>query len=81
MPLITILLVLGFAAILCIVEVPKLLQAKLFKELLIFSLLLALGVVLSILKSLEVNIGNPSDVFVSIYSPFEGIMESLLKKG
>jgi hypothetical protein len=81
MVLIVILLVLAFAAILCIVEVPKLLRAKSSKELWVFSLLLALGVSLSILKSLKVEIGNPADLFAWIYSPLEGVMESLLKKG
>ncbi|NLB81394.1 MAG: hypothetical protein GX800_07270 [Clostridiaceae bacterium] len=81
MVLIVILLVLNFAAILCIVEVPKLLRSGLLKELLTFSLLLALGVSLSILKSLKVEIGNPSDLFAWIYSPLKGVMESLLKKG
>lgn len=81
MALIVILLVLGFAAVLCIVEVPKLLRAKSFKELWAFSLLLALGVVLSILKSLNVDIGNPSDLLAWIYSPLEDAMESLLTKG
>ncbi len=81
MALIVILLVLGFAAVLCIVEVPKLLKARSFKELWAFLLLLALGVVLSILRSLKVEIGSPSDVFAWIYSPLEGVMESLLTKG
>jgi hypothetical protein len=81
MALVIILLVLGFAVILCIVEVPKLLRAKSFKELWAFSLLLALGVVLSILKSLKVDIGNPSDVLAWIFAPLEGVIESLLKKG
>ena len=81
MALVAILLVLGFAAVLCIVEVPKLIEAKSYKELWAFSLLLALGVVLSILNSLKVNIGNPSDLFKWIYSPLEGVMESLLTKG
>jgi|LSQX01.2.fsa_nt_gb hypothetical protein len=81
MVLIIIVLVLAFAAILCIVEVPKLLRSGSFKELWAFSLLLALGVVLSILKALKVEIGNPSDLFAWIYSPLEGVMESLLKKG
>jgi len=81
MALIVILLVLSFSAVLCIVEVPKLLRAKSVKDLWIFSLLLALGVVLSILKSLKVEIGTPSDLFAWIYSPLEGVMDSLLKKG
>lgn len=79
MVLIVILLVLAFAAILCIVEIPKLLRAKAFKELWVFSLLLTSGVALSILKSLKVEIGNPSDLFTWIYSPLEGVMESLTK--
>ncbi len=81
MVLVIILLVLGFAAVLCIVQVPKLLRAKSFKELWTFSLLLAFGVVLSILKSLKVDIGNPSDLLAWIYSPLKGVMESLLKNG
>jgi hypothetical protein len=81
MAIIVIPLVLGFAAVLCVVEVPKLLQAKSFKELWAFSLLLALGVVLSILRALKVEIGNPSDVFAWIYAPLESVMESLLTKG
>jgi hypothetical protein len=81
MVLIVILLVLGFATVLSIIMVPKLLQAKSYKELWAFSLLLVLGVVLSILKSLKVEIGNPSDVFAWIYAPLEGVMEALLTKG
>ncbi len=81
MALIVILLLLAFAAIICFAEVPKLLKEKSFKELWVFSLLLALGVVLSILKSLKVEIGNPSDLFAWIYSPIKGLMESLLKEG
>jgi hypothetical protein len=80
MALVVILLVSSFAVVLCIIEVPKLLQAKSFKELWAFSLLLAMGVVLSILKSLKVEIGNPSDVLAWIYAPLRGIMESLLTK-
>jgi hypothetical protein len=81
MVLIIILLVLGFAAVLCIFEIPKLLRTKSFKELWAFSLLLALGVVLSILKSLKVDIGNPSDLLAWIFAPLEDVVESLLKKG
>ncbi len=81
MVLIVIILVLAFAAILCIIEVPKLLREGSFNEFLAFSLLLALGIVLSILKSLKVEIGNPSDLFAWIYSPLKGFMESMLKKG
>jgi len=81
MGLIIILLVLVFAAVSCIVEIPKLLRENLIKELWVFSLLLALGVGLSILKTFKLDIGNPSDLFAWIYSPFESVIELLLKKG
>lgn len=81
MVLIGILLVLAFASFAMFIVVPNLLQTKSFKELWVFSLLLALGVILSILKLLEVNIGNPSDLLAWIYSPLGGMMKSLLKKG
>jgi len=81
MALIAVLSVLSFATVLCIVEVPKLVQEKSFRELYAFLLLLALGVVLALLKSFQVDIGNPSDFFMWIYSPLQGVMESLLSKG
>ena len=81
MAVIIILSVSGFAAVLSMIEVPKLLREKSYKEFFVFSLLLALGVVLTILKALKVDIGNPSDLFAWIYSPLEGIMKPLLTKG
>ncbi|MBP2651207.1 MAG: putative rane protein [Firmicutes bacterium] len=71
--------VLVFATVLSIIEIPKMLQGKLYKELWAFSILLALGTVLAILKFLDVNIPNPSDWIAWVYSPVKDFMKSLLK--
>jgi len=81
MALIAIICILLFAAADCIVEIPKMLREKARRDILAFSLLLSLGVVLAILKVLQFKIGNPSDFFAWIYSPLQGIMEILLSKG
>lgn len=79
MAVVSILLVLIFSTVLCIVEIPKMLKSKLYKELWTFSFLLGLGVLLAILKSSGIEIPNPSDWIAWIYSPLKGAMKSLLK--
>jgi hypothetical protein len=79
MGIVAILAVLAFSAVLCIAEVPKMLKGKLYRELWTFSVLLGLGMVLAVLKSLDVEIPNPSDWIAWVYSPVKGVMKSLLK--
>ena len=79
MAAVSILAVLVFGIVLCIVEIPKMRKDKLYRELWTFSVLLALGTTLAILKSLDVEIPNPSDFIAWVYSPVEGIMKGLLK--
>lgn len=79
MSILGILAVLAFSAILSIIEIPKMLKSKLYKELLSFSLLLACGTILGVLKSLNINIPNPSDLVAWIYSPLSGAMKSFFK--
>ncbi|MBP2654601.1 MAG: putative rane protein [Firmicutes bacterium] len=74
-----ILTVLLFATVLSIIEVPKMLQGKLYKELWTFSILTTLGTVLAILKILDISIPNPSDWIAWVYSPVKDFMKSLLK--
>lgn len=71
--------VLVFSTVLCIIEIPKMLKQKLIRELWTFSLLLGLGTVLAILKSLDVDIPNPSDFIAWVYSPFTEVIKGLLK--
>lgn len=79
MAIVSILAVLVFSTVLCIIEIPQMIQQKLYKELWAFSILLSLGTVLSILKSLDVEIPNPSDWIAWVYSPVRSIMEGMLK--
>lgn len=69
MAIVSIVAVLLFSTALSLIEVPKMLRAKSYKELAVFSGLLALGTGLAILKSLNVQLPNPSDWVAWIYSP------------
>ena len=79
MAIVSILAVLVFSTVLCIIEIPKMQKEKLHRELWTFSILLGLGTVLAILESLEVEIPNPSDFIAWVYSPFTEVMKGLLK--
>lgn len=79
MAIVSILSVLLFSTILSIVEIPKMLKEKLYRELWTFIVLLSFGTVLVILKSLNVDIPNPSDFVQWLYSPFSDIIKRLLE--
>lgn len=79
MAIVSILSVLLFSTILSIVEIPKMLKEKLYRELWTFIVLLSFGTVLVILKSLDVDIPNPSDFVQWVYSPFSDIIKTLLE--
>lgn len=79
MAIISIVMTLVFSTILCMIEIPKMLKERLYRELWTFSILLGLGIILAILKSLDVEIPNPSDFIAWVYSPLSDIMKSLLK--
>ncbi|HQA58813.1 MAG TPA: hypothetical protein PK033_13175 [Acetivibrio sp.] len=79
MAVVSILAVLVFSTLVCFAEIPKMLKQKLYRELWVFCLLLGIGTILTILKSLDVKIPNPSDFIAWIFSPLEGIMKSLTK--
>ena len=79
MAVLSILAVVLFSFVLSIVEIPKMLKQKLYKDLGIFCLLLILGTVLAVLKSLDVEVPNPSDLIAWIYSPLAEVMKSITK--
>lgn len=62
-----------------IFEVPPLVQKGFKKELVVFSILLAIGAVLSILKALEVKIINPFDILTTIYKPFANLILAIFE--
>lgn len=79
MAVVYIILVLIFSAVMYVVEVPKMLQCRQYRELWTFLILIALGAVLVILKSLDIKIPNPSDFVMWVYSPVRDVMKALLK--
>ncbi len=78
MAIVVIILVLAFSTILCFSEIPQIIKSKSYRDLWAFCILLALGVILVILKSLSVKISTPSDWIAWAFSPFSDILKNLL---
>ncbi|WP_243291595.1 hypothetical protein [Bacillus sp. FJAT-47783] len=71
--------ILMVAIIVIYIEVPSLLKKKQTKELYVFSILLFIGVVLSILESLQIELPNPLDAITFIYKPFSDFIFGFLE--
>jgi hypothetical protein len=71
--------VLMFSTVLCITEIPKMLKERLYRELWTFSILLAAGTILTVLKSLDAEIPNPSEFIAWVYSPLAETMKSITR--
>lgn len=79
MAVVSVLTALALGAVLCMTEIPKMLGGRLIRELVTFCVLLLIGLALVILKSVEVDIPNPSDFIAWVFSPVSDLMKSLLK--
>ena len=77
MTVVGVLALLAFDTIVCIVEIPKMRRQKLFRELAVFSVLLILGTVTSLLTLMHIKVPNPSDFLKWVYSPVSDMMKSL----
>lgn len=71
--------ILLIAAAILLIEVPPLLEKKYKKELLVFSILLAIGVGLSITQGLGKTIPNPMDLLTFVFKPLDDVIAPLLK--
>lgn len=71
--------ILLIAAAILWIEVPPLLEKKYKKEFLVFSILLAIGVSLSITLGFEKPIPNPLDLLTIIFKPLDDVISNLLK--
>ncbi|MEK4229328.1 hypothetical protein [Solibacillus sp. FSL H8-0538] len=71
--------ILLIAAAILWIEVPPLLEKKYKKELLVFSILLAIGVGLSITLGFKKPIPNPFDLLTFIFKPLDDVITLLLK--
>lgn len=79
MPIIVIISVLVTSGALCAFEIPRMRRNKSYRDLWTFSILLALGVILTILKCLNITIPNPSDLIAWVFSPFSGLLRNIQK--
>ena len=55
--------------VISIIELPKMLKEKLWKEIVLFFALLGCGLFLSIGQILEIPIPNPTDIIKNIFGP------------
>lgn len=79
MNIVIIFAVLVFAIVLSFIEVPKILKSKSYREFWSFSILLLIGVVLVILKSLGVQLSNPSEWVAWVFSPVSDLIKPIFK--
>lgn len=79
MSLTSIFLTIIFAAVLCVTQIPKMVREQLHRELAAFSVILFCGVLLVILKVMNVNIPNPADLIAEIYAPIVSAVKGALE--
>lgn len=79
MVVVSLLALVTFDTVICIIEIPKMLQQKLIKELITFSVLLLIGTTIGVMKIFDLKVPNPSDFLAWVYSPVADLMKSLLK--
>ncbi|RAK22282.1 hypothetical protein B0I26_102274 [Anoxybacillus vitaminiphilus] len=56
--------------IILFIDLPEMIQKQLKKEIIVYSLLLIAGIILSILHMLQVPLFNPTDLIVWMFRPF-----------
>ncbi|MFJ7976797.1 hypothetical protein ACIQZI_14050 [Peribacillus sp. NPDC096379] len=71
--------ILLIATVILLIEVPPLLEKKYKKELLVFSILLVIGVGLSIAQGVGKTIPNPMDLLTYMFKPLNDVIAHLSK--
>jgi hypothetical protein len=71
--------ILLIAAIILWIEVPPLLEKKYKKELVVFSIFLAIGVGISMTIGFGKSIPNPLDLLTFVFKPLNDVITLLLK--
>lgn len=79
MTAVSILLVLIFDAVLCAAEIPDMNKKGLRREKWAFAAILSLGTVLAVVKSLGMDIPNPSDWVMAVYKPAADLMKGVFE--
>lgn len=78
MGLFTIALIVAFVSVLSFIELPKMIQRHLYKELVLFSAFLLFGCVAGIMVSIGIKVYNPSDTITFILSPLVHVVKLIL---
>ncbi|MDR0267139.1 hypothetical protein [Paenibacillus sp.] len=73
--------ILAAAAVIILIEVPRLIKKKLRKELWVFTILLIVGIGIGIAEGLHWPIPNPLDMVIAVYEPISNIIYGPLKEG
>ncbi|MDR3625575.1 MAG: hypothetical protein P4L45_02005 [Ignavibacteriaceae bacterium] len=79
MSLLSFILASVFSVVLCIVEIPKMRKNREKKELVAFLIILFYGLALVGMKCLKIDIPNPADVLVAVYSPVVDLIKVALE--
>ena len=70
--------ILLIGAIISLFEISPLVKKKWWREIIVYSILLSVGMTLAILISNDVTIPTPIDLLTKIYSPVTNFMEKVL---
>ena len=71
--------ILLIVALIIAIEVPPLLRKKLKKELWVLSIILFIGTTLGITQALHIELPNPLDWMIFVYTPVYHMLEIWLK--
>ena len=75
MVVVNLLMIAAFVTVLCIVEIPKMLKSRQYRDLAAFSVLLIIGTLSGIVLSLGKPLPTPSEWITWVFSPLEGITD------
>lgn len=78
-PIIVIISVLAISVALFAFEMPRMRKKKIYRDLWTFSILLVIGVILTIIKCLNFTLPNPSDLIAWVFSPFSDFLRNIQK--
>lgn len=68
-----------FCIALSIVEIPKMLKKKLFREFWTYLVLLLAAMILAVFKAMKIEIPNLADLLAFVFSPVKSVMKGLIK--
>ena len=74
-------IVIGLASsfLFALIEIPKMLKLKLYREFGVFLVILLTGTFIMIMNKLDIRIPNPSDFIAWLYSPLKGFMKEFYR--